>query len=242
MEKIKAGSKVIEYKTIRTKRKTIGICVSPEKGVLIRVPQGISNRKIKEVVFKKSNWILAKLEEMSKIMPPPDPLKFVTGEKVLYLGKYYELRIQSNYDKKRVIIEFNKIYFNIFVKKYIEEGERRSHIKDSLIRWYRKQAGIKINNSIKKYIKYIGKEPENVRIKKQKRIWGSCSSRGNLNFNWKLIMAPLPVIDYIVVHELAHLIHPDHSRNFWNLVEKIIPDYKERQEWLKINGLLLNIL
>ena len=78
-------------------------------------------------------------------------------------------------------------------------------------------------------------------IRDQKTRWGSCSSKGNLNFNWRLIMAPLFIMDYIVVHELAHLVHPNHSRDFWKLVKKIVPDYKEKKEWLKIYGNSLSI-
>ena len=242
MDKIKIGNKKIEYRLIRTKRKTIGIYIRPGEGVLIRAPQRISNKKIQEVLFKKSNWIITKLEEVSKVLPPPVPLKFVNGEQIPYLGEYYELRIQSNGDKKGVIIDFDKIYFNIFINKNIEYKDKRNLVKDSLIRWYRKQAGCKINERVEKYQEYIGKKPVNIRIKNQKTIWGSCSSRGNLNFNWKLIMAPLPVLDYIVVHELVHLLYPNHSRRFWDFVEEIIPEYRDRKEWLKINGLLLNII
>ena len=79
-------------------------------------------------------------------------------------------------------------------------------------------------------------EPNKVKVKKQNRRWGSFSSKGNLNFNWKIIMAPISIIDYLVVHELTHLLHSKHCRDFWETVETIIPDYEQKQEWLRMNG------
>jgi predicted metal-dependent hydrolase len=123
----------------------------------------------------------------------------------------------------------------------LKEKKRRENIRQAFISWYREHADKKVKERVEKYKNMIGVNPNRVRVKKQKKRWGSCSSRGNLNFNWKLIMAPMEIIDYLVVHEMAHLIYPNHSRDYWELVETIIPDYKERQEWLRINGNRLTI-
>jgi len=114
-------------------------------------------------------------------------------------------------------------------------------IRDEVIQWYRNHADQKIRERVKKYQKQIGEEPNSIKVKKQKKRWGSCSSKRNLNFNWKLIMAPMSVVDYLVVHELSHLKYPNHSKEFWQLVEAVIPNYEEKQEWLRVNGRKLNI-
>ncbi|MFY9394281.1 MAG: M48 family metallopeptidase, partial [Halanaerobiales bacterium] len=94
---------------------------------------------------------------------------------------------------------------------------------------------------VEHYRKKLGVSYNKIFIRDQKTRWGSCSSKGNLNFNWRLIMAPLSIMDYIVVHELVHLIHPNHGRDFLKLVESVIPDYKEKKQWLRINGYRLKI-
>jgi predicted metal-dependent hydrolase len=114
-------------------------------------------------------------------------------------------------------------------------------IREAIIDWYRSQASQKIEERINYYHHKIGRNPARITIKEQRTRWGSCSSLGNLNFNWKAIMAPSPVLDYIVVHELCHLIHLNHSQDFWNLVASILPDYRERRDWLKIHGVRLDL-
>jgi predicted metal-dependent hydrolase len=110
-----------------------------------------------------------------------------------------------------------------------------------MLNWYRKKAREQINERIKYYQPKVGVQPARITVKEQKKRWGSCSSRGNLNFNWRAVMAPSPVLDYIIVHELCHLKHHNHSREFWNLLASILPDYKNRREWLKKNGVRLNL-
>lgn len=93
-----------------------------------------------------------------------------------------------------------------------------------------------------KYFKpYIKKEPKSIRVKEQKKRWGSCNDQGDLMFNWRISMGPSDVLAYIVVHEMCHLIHFNHSRDFWNLLESIMPDYRDKKEWLKINGIRMDL-
>ncbi|MFW6287576.1 MAG: M48 family metallopeptidase [bacterium] len=260
MERVKIDGKTVEYKIIRSHRKTVGIHLKHGEDVIIRAPQGISKKRIKEIVHKKSKWIFKKLDEMKEMASPPDPLKFVSGEKILYLGKFYQLEVKSFRDAyketkkndREIYIEKNNKNNDIFINledehlliripERLDRVNDKSIIKESLIKWYKEEARKNILERIRKYQKYIGRKPVKVRIKSQKTIWGSCSSKGNLNFNWKLIMAPLPVLDYIIVHEMVHLIHPNHSRRYWQMVEKIIPDYRQRKQWLKENGPALDI-
>ncbi len=108
--------------------------------------------------------------------------------------------------------------------------------RECLEKWYRKEALCLISEKAEEFAESLSVCFENIRIKDQKSRWGSCSSKGNLNFNWRIIMAPEPVCDYVIIHELCHLVFMDHSVNFWNLVESICPQYRQYKKWLKENG------
>ncbi|WP_081457835.1 YgjP-like metallopeptidase domain-containing protein [Clostridium carboxidivorans] len=127
--------------------------------------------------------------------------------------------------------------FKVYFDGNIGLGE--DAIKNHIIDIYKNQAKKVLIERTKIYSKLIGVNPLKVTIKSQKTLWGSCSSKRNINYNYKIIMAPMEVVDYIVVHELCHLIHMNHSKQYWNTVQSILPDYKIRRRWLKDNGFKL---
>ena len=133
--------------------------------------------------------------------------------------------------------------FQIKVPSNLKGENRREEIKRRLVEWYKKEARTKYKERVERYRKKLGVTYNKIYIRDQKTRWGSCSNKGNLNFNWRLIMASPSILDYIVVHELAHLVHANHGDDFWKLVESVIPDYREKREWLRVNGYkLMNII
>ena len=118
----------------------------------------------------------------------------------------------------------------------LEEEKERELIKEMLTKWYKDSFGDIVRERIEKYSPELNVAPAKIFIKNQKTRWGSCSTKGNINLNWLLVMTPLEIIDYVIVHELSHLKVINHSQEFWTLVESILPDYKERRKWLKENG------
>jgi len=237
MQQIKLGNQLINYKIIRSNRKTMGIIVDNESNLIVRSPKNTAETKIEKVLKKKTSWILSKLKEMDKIKPAPKEKEFMSGEKLTYLGRRYRLEVSPAETSNTEV----KLYQGKFIIDYPEklkkdDEQRREEIRDALIEWYREHAKEKINERVEKYKIKLDVEPNNVVVKKQKKRWGSCSSKGNLNFNWRIILAPMSIVDYLVVHELTHLLHDNHSREFWATVGSIIPDVKAKREWLKVNG------
>jgi len=155
-------------------------------------------------------------------------------EKLLYLGEYRNLVVQKNYAFVRPkVIEIEE---KIIVYTAVED---KQIVKTALLHWYRGQAEKILKDRVEYYGHFITEPVGVVRIKEQKSRWGSCSTKGNLNLNWRLLLAPQEVLDYVVVHELAHLKIMNHSSDFWKYVAEILPDYKRWDRWLKQNGAYL---
>ncbi len=229
------GTATVQFQVIFRKRKTMTIMVEAPDKVTAIVPLNTRPAIILEKVQARAAWIIKKLEYF-KNAQPYTPRKYVDGETFPYLGEDYQLQVEENTASSRykwmLLSDRLGMYFPIKEAESIEEA---------LVAWYRRQAWEKITARVKYFQNRLLIGPNRIVIKDQKTRWGSCSSKGNLNFNWRIIMAPPVIIDYIVVHEMCHLVHLNHSQEFWNLVGEILPDYKDRRKWLKINGTQLSL-
>lgn len=159
------------------------------------------------------------------------PIKLLTGDTLPYLGEKKVLVIVRE-ERQRAKVKCVMERCFLFVPYDADYAYR----KTALEKWYRKEAAAIIREKAEDYGKSLGVTFEHIHIKDQKSCWGSCSSKRNLNFNWRLLMAPEPVLDYVVIHELCHLKHMNHSKHFWGQVENICPAYKQYRQWLKENG------
>lgn len=228
--------RTIEFALSHSRRKTIAITVEAPGQVSVKAPVGLSDDIIIKRVKSKTKWIIQKLNEVKNIKTVAIKKEFINGESFLYLGRNYSLQLTIDTELKKSAVKLSNGKLMVTAPTSDEEL-----IRNALEAWYRNQAKEHIDERIKYYLPIIGVEPNKITVKEQKKRWGSCSSKGNLNFNWKAIMAPSSVLDYIIVHELCHLIHLNHSRDFWNLVAAILPDYQNRREWLKKNGVTLSL-
>lgn len=217
-------------KIFRSKRKSFSIEIDDSGEILLRVPIKASIEEVNEFIKRHSKWIEKKLNEIENRKIKYQPKNFVDGEKFLYLGKFYNLNIVKN--QKIPLIFKNEFYLS---KNYILNGY------EIFKNFYKKMAKEIINERIKFYANKYGFKYNKIKITSANKRWGSCTVRGNLNFSYRLIMAPLEVVDYVVVHELVHLVDKTHKKSFYNKVEKILPDYKERKDWLNKNGYFLKI-
>lgn len=212
----------IGYKIIRSNRKSISLQIDKNANLIVRAPKYLSEKKILSFIKIKSQWIKKKIELIKDILEKK--YKFTSEEMFLYLGIEYPIKIIHNKDD----LYFNGLCFEL--------GENCKDPNIYFKNWYRE----KFKENIIPRVHYFARENNikfnNIRIKAQKTIWGSCSGKNNLNFNYLLIMAPMQIINYVIVHEISHITHKNHSKEFWLLVESILPDYKKSKNWLKENG------
>lgn len=226
-----------EVEIVRTSRKkTVSFRIKDGK-VLVTAPNKLSDKIIAEMINKRSAWIEKNLRILSE-RPTIEPKKYVNGEAFLYLGKSYALQFVEG-NSIGVAIEGNCL--NVSANTTVPASKRQQHIKDLLTAWYLDKAkdhfGVKTNE----YAELLGLEPKSVIVKSYKARWGACSTKGDISYNWKLILSPPHIIDYVVVHELCHMKQHNHSPLFWKLVEDVIPDHKARRKWLRINDELLSV-
>jgi predicted metal-dependent hydrolase len=209
-----------------SKRNTFLLEVKRDGSLLARVPEGSSVEAIQKAIDSKMRWILKQRAEIYKLDISADPKKFVDGEKFLYLGVVYPLSVDGT-DGAHLVFDG---------EKFILSKEHQSQARDVFVEWYRERAERHILERVQQYSSQYNIPFERIRITNAERRWGACNNKGILRFSWRLAMAPQDVIDYVIVHELAHIKHLNHSRAYWQEVIAIMPDFKERKRWLFKNG------
>ena len=195
--------------------------------MVVRAPIHLSISEINDIVRKKSGWIYKTREKVKEYINFARERSFNIGE-IFYLKGKKLILYSIKTGKKNIKLEENKII--LFKKPYDDD------IKKIFITWYKKQAKDFINERLIKYSNITGLHPSSVKITSANKRWGSCSGKDKINFSYKLIMTPIRIIDYVIVHELIHIKEKNHSKIFWQKVRAIIPDYKERRKWLRENG------
>ena len=212
------------HQIIRSNRKTLSLSINENADLVVRAPRRVSDYEIQKFISEKSDWIDKKQRLIKARLK--DSENHHSNLRCLYLGSLYPLKIDNNNVKP---ISFNGHMFTI-------ADINREEISLPLKSWYKKRF-IEVALPRLSYFSEKHKLKVNqVRVKEQKTLWGSCSSKNNINLNYLLIMAPMKVIDYVIVHELVHTIHKNHSAKFWQKVETIMPNYKDARYWLKENG------
>lgn len=214
---------------IRTARIKSARLQVDEGAVSIIVPDALADARIEKLLKDKTRWIKEKLYLYQQTMPVSSR-EFVSGEAFPYLGRNYRLKIESG------AFQPVKLKQGRLVVTLPKEVATPQLVRNALVRWYRLQAQQRFAEKVLRYAKVVGVSPTAVDIKTFKSRWGSCNIRGEVQFHWKVIQAPHRIVDYVVVHELCHLKHHDHSPVFWKSVERVIPDYLECKEWLKLVG------
>jgi predicted metal-dependent hydrolase len=209
---------------IRARRRTISIQVQPDGKVVVRAPLRAAEKLIRAFVESKAGWITRKKAEAAS-RAPVAVRQFRDGEPFPLLGREVPLRVA---DGKRATLSLTDGEFIISAGALPKAAQ-------FFEKWYKAYALKVLTERVKLYAARHGFAPGRIRITSARTRWGSCSSRGTLSFTWRLVMAPLEVLDYVVVHELVHLKVKNHSKAFWDAVAALMPDYKDRMAWLKSN-------
>jgi predicted metal-dependent hydrolase len=226
------GTERIEFDVIFRKRKTLSIEVEAPSVITVIAPEGRTEEEILQSVKTKSKWIVQKLFEIREIEYRKYDKQYINGEAFLYMGRNYSLQIIL--DEKVRLPETKLSRGKLCVTSYSKE---EAVIKKAIENWYWDKAKEKVKERVKYYQSQFDVKPKRIMIKDQLKRWGSCTKDQQLFFNWKCIMAPSPVLDYIVVHEMCHMVYMNHSKEFWGLLKRVLPAYEQWKEWLKNNGI-----
>lgn len=217
----------IPCEIVRSNRKTLALVIDSDANLIVRAPLHISDGEIDDFITKKKRWILEKRQTVSAFGEIHTPVTVATGDSILYLGNTYTVMHEP-------VTEINITGTIMSIPE--EYGI------DEVISWFRSEANNVILERVTRYANIMGLSFLSVKMSEAKARWGSCSSKNNLNFAWRLIMCPVAVIDYVVVHELSHIEYKNHSTAFWARVKTVLPNYQEQQDWLKVNRKLMEII
>ncbi len=222
----------IDIKIEKTeRRKTVSIFIERDGSVRALAPFSASDDKIEGAVRAKEYQIFTKLAKWKELNHGKVNRKIVNGQSFLYLGRNYRLSIVND---SNVPLKISGGYF-VLDKRYLKEAEKIFKA------FYKEKAQKKIEERLELISNKFSRQPSSIKVLELQNRWASWTPKNGLNFHWKCAMAPVPVIDYIIVHEMVHLKHPNHSPQFWNELDKKMPNYREYEHWLKMNGVKMSI-
>ncbi len=218
--------KDIDYELKKSARRTTSIYIERNGSITVLAPESYDMDRIEEILEARRSWIYKNLAEWEDLNRTRVEREFVNGEGFPYLGSTYRLQLVDNATDDLILKNGT---FQL----------RRSALscaRDKFIEFYKTKARHRLPKPVEQYARMMGLEPSGIRVQELKNRWASCSANGTLNFHWRCMMAPISALDYIIVHELAHLKHPNHTLEFWYAVEKVLPDYQQARGWLRFYG------
>ena len=221
----------ITYSVRRSSRRAkVTITIERDRKVVVHAPSHASDEAIVRIVEAKRHWIYEKTRHSQKYTGRPHPpgKELVNGESALYLGRSYRIEV---IDKETEHIQFDQ--------RFLVPASIALHKKGALREWYIARAKERILPRVAKQARELGVSFGQARIVDSRCRWGSCTVRDNINLNWRLIKAPIFVVHYVIVHELAHLLEPNHTPRFWNIVKTQAPTMDKARAWLREHGQIL---
>lgn len=216
----------LTHTIIRSKRKSLALVINKEGELIVRAPLRMPTAEITAFIEQKQGWILKKQQQIKAAGARYQSLTLTSGESIPFLGEPRTLVVDS-------------------VSKILLTGDTllipKNATKEMLVAWMKKQARTVITRRVRHYAALMGVEYSAIKMSSAQARWGSCSAQNSLNFAWRLVMCPEEIIDYVVVHELAHITQKNHGAQFWAQVESVLPRYKKHRAWLKTNRKILEL-
>ncbi|MCQ1549076.1 MAG: M48 family metallopeptidase [Candidatus Accumulibacter phosphatis] len=217
-------------------RQTADIVIERDGIITVRPPLRMTPEQVDETVLSKRMWIYRNLAEWRDLNATRVTREWVSGETFFYLGSHYRLQLVSEQDEP---LKLKDGRFCLLREVIERDGPNAAH---QVFESFYKSKGLpRIQKRVTYFAARVGVKAGDIRIKDLGYRWASCTKNGDLHFHWKCLMAPLTILDYIIVHELCHLHYRDHSDAFWNEVDKVLPDYREKKEWLRARGAELDL-
>jgi predicted metal-dependent hydrolase len=218
----------LSFQIVYSRRKTLALSVERDKSVIVRAPEGTPEEKIHRAIEAKKFWLYQKFNNKQKYPSQPTKKEFVSGETIVYLGRNYRLEVTDN-----------EVAGVKFQSRFVISRRNQPRAAELFRMWYLQRAEELIPQRARYFAEALGVCFNRILVSDLRVRWGSCTPKSNLNFNWRLMKAPATVIDYVIVHELAHLIEPNHTRQFWNVVSIQVPRFDWARQWLRRHGELL---
>lgn len=210
-----------------SRRKTMQITVERNGGLVLSAPPGVGETRLREFVLAKRFWIYTKLAERDRLQRHAPRKEFVGGEGFLYLGRSYRLKLTDEQD----------VPLKLASGRFCLRRDALPAAREHFIRWYSERAQVWLSSRVTAYRSRMEVEPAGVKVQDLAYRWGSCGKGDWLYFHWKAILLPARIAEYIVVHEIAHLLEPHHTPGFWLRMERAMPDYAQRKAWLAEHGI-----
>ncbi len=210
------------------KRRSIGLCIDDD-GLTVSMPLRASEKWLHSVLQERAAWIVEKLAEWEA--KKPEPMRWVDGEAVHFMGEALNLRVVPSLFEAPPMLQGRQLYV------HVADSANRAAIEQSVTRWQQHEASVLFRERVAHFSPLLGVSPAEVKLSSARTQWGSCTARGTVHLNWQLIKLPLRLVDYVVVHELAHLVEMNHSAAFWDVVKSACPDFRKRRNELRRIGL-----
>lgn len=212
------------------RRRTLEIIIRRGE-VLLMLPRFVSDRDGMKFVERKRDWVLQMLEKQRERVGEVVDKQYVDGELFLYMGQAFPLRI---YPATKSQVHLTDQEFRVGISS--RKGPAADAVQKVMWQWYKDQAMRILLAKTDAQVAVLKRSYAGIRLRRTKTKWGHCTASGTIQYNWQIMAAPEPVIDYLVAHEVSHLVHPNHSSRFWAQVERLCPDYKIHRQWLKTRG------
>lgn len=237
---IQFGKRIIPYILQESStRKTLSIAVEDGQ-VIVTIPSGTEANKYELILSQKAPWMLKQLAHFEEMSSSTRTLQFRSGEKLPYLGRYYRLKVQSK-AVSAPSFRFFKGHFEANIPLELTTEDYRAHLYPLYQDWIMQKGKRFASKRIIRFTQRLGESPHDLSVRNMEKRWGSCTAQGRILLNWRIFLAPVSIVDYVLAHEMAHLKEMNHTQAYWDTLRMLLPDYEERKEWLRLNGSQLDV-
>jgi predicted metal-dependent hydrolase len=214
-----------------TRRRTVEITIERDGNLVLATPPQVPMDKLEQIVEQRRFWIYSKLIKKESVKPPAEQKDYLPGEGFHYLGRSHRLKLVDN---SPFPLRLHQGRFEL-LRSHQHQG------RDLFVQWYRDHLKSHLEVVVDSFARRISATPQSIQIRELGNRWGSCNPKGDLYFHWRVALLPRPMLEYVAVHEMIHLVQPNHNRDFWDRVERIIPDWSDRKDWLAKNGAVYDL-